>query len=274
MTLGVFRTYKGDIERGIEASLSLVNPTTGVRTSERRFTVREFGANQLVLSHELEDVDGKPLDLFEDIVDENGSMELWIRCFDNQQYLGVAQADVYLRAQDASYTWNFIKGYVGIWMQMVTVISFGVMFSTFLSGPVAMMATLACLVLGMGDVTNIEGIRIAMRDPEAKGAIHGGGPVESFIRLVRQQNLTSPLDIGDTAETVIKQIDRGVIETLAVVSNYLLPELSQFNYDKYVALGYDIPNDLIVSRLFATFGFFLAMFAIGYFCLKTRESAK
>ena len=113
-----------------------------------------------------------------------------------------------------------------------------------------------------------------MRDPEAKGAIHGGGPVESFIRLVRQQNLTSPLDIGDTAETVIKQIDRGVIETLAVVSNYLLPELSQFNYDKYVALGYDIPNDLIVSRLFATFGFFLAMFAIGYFCLKTREIAK
>ena len=275
MTLRVFRTYKGNVERGIEASLYLVNPTTGTRTSERRFVVREFGDNRLSLPHELEDVDGKPLDLFEDIVDENGSMELWIRCFDNQQYLGVAQADVYLRAEDASYTWNFFKGYVGIWLQMVTVISIGVMFSTFLSGPVAMMATLACFVLGMGNVVDqIDGIQIAMSDPEAKGAIHGGGPIESFIRLVRQQNLTSPLDIGEPGETIIRQIDRGVIETLAVVKNYFLPKLGEFNYDKYVALGYNIPGDLVAAGLITTFGFFLAMFAIGYFCLKTREIAK
>ena len=43
---------------------------------------------------------------------------------------------------------NFVKGYLGIWVQMLLVTSFGVMFSTFLSGPVAMMATLAALVLG------------------------------------------------------------------------------------------------------------------------------
>ncbi|MCG8585772.1 MAG: ABC transporter permease, partial [Pirellulales bacterium] len=204
--LRAFRTYMGNIERGVEASVSLVNPTTGVKTAEQRFPVKEFTFNPLIISESLEDDSGKPLDLFEDLVDENGSLEVWIRCVDNEQYLGMAQADAYLRAQDASYTWNFIKGYLGIWMQMLTVISFGVMFSTLLSGPVAMMATLACLMLAMGDVRGqIEGIKIGMdneisRDaikaggskddyPIKKGEIRGGGPVESFIRIVRQQNL-------------------------------------------------------------------------------------
>ena len=55
---------------------------------------------------------------------------------------------MYLRARDASFALNFVKGYLGIWVQMLLVTSFGVMFSTFLSGPVAMMATLAALVPG------------------------------------------------------------------------------------------------------------------------------
>ena len=75
-------------------------------------------------------------------------MEVELQCLDDAQYFGVAKADIYLRARDASFTVNFVKGYVGIWVQMLLVTSFGVMFSTFLSGPVAMMATLAALVLG------------------------------------------------------------------------------------------------------------------------------
>ena len=44
---------------------------------------------------------------------------------------------------------NFVKGYFGIWLQMVLVIGFGVMFSTFLSGPVAMIATVGVLLGGL-----------------------------------------------------------------------------------------------------------------------------
>ena len=49
-------------------------------------------------------------------------------------------------ARDASFALNFAKGYLGIWLQMVLVIGIGVMFSTFLSGPVALLATLAASV--------------------------------------------------------------------------------------------------------------------------------
>ena len=100
-----------------------------------------------LIPRKLTDPNGKKLDLFKDLVDD-GKVEIWLQCVDDAQYFGVAQADMYLRAGDASFAVNFAKGYLGIWLQMLLVISFGVMFSTFLSGPVAMMATLASLVVG------------------------------------------------------------------------------------------------------------------------------
>ena len=52
----------------------------------------------------------------------------------------MSTADLYLRAGDSLFGWNMFKGFLGIWLQMVIVICLGVMFSTFLSGPVAMVA--------------------------------------------------------------------------------------------------------------------------------------
>ena len=48
-----------------------------------------------------------------------------------------------MRAPDASFALSFAKGFIGIWLQMLMVTGLGVMFSTFLNGSVAMLATLA-----------------------------------------------------------------------------------------------------------------------------------
>ncbi len=42
MTLGVFRTHKGDIEQGVTASYSLRNPVTGLRVEVATFSTEEF----------------------------------------------------------------------------------------------------------------------------------------------------------------------------------------------------------------------------------------
>lgn len=55
---------------------------------------------------------------------------------------------MYLHHRNASFALNFAKGYIGIWLQMAVVTGLGVMFSTFLSGSVAMLATLGTLVGG------------------------------------------------------------------------------------------------------------------------------
>ena len=49
---------------------------------------------------------------------------------------------------NAWFAFNFAKGFMGIWFQMLIVTSFAVMFSTFLNGPVAMLATVAAICLG------------------------------------------------------------------------------------------------------------------------------
>ena len=88
------------------------------------------------------------LNVFDDLVNEDGEMQLIVKCLDRSQYLGMTKSGVYLRPAENTFPWNLCKAYISIWLQMTMVIAFGVMFSTFLSGPVAMVATFVCVLLG------------------------------------------------------------------------------------------------------------------------------
>jgi hypothetical protein len=51
------------------------------------------------------------VDLFRDLVDQQGQMEIWIGCSDASQYFGMAQPDVYIRGREGSFAWNLAKAY-------------------------------------------------------------------------------------------------------------------------------------------------------------------
>src|SRR5690606_25157416 len=131
------------------------------------------------------------------------------------QYFGFAQPDMYLRLPDASPVLNFLKVYLTIWVQMVIVISIGVTASTLLSGSVAMLFTVAFIVLGFFRPFFV-GV--------AQGTEYGGGPVESFYRLITQKNIISKMDENVTT-TIIQGADavfKFFMRTLAQV----LPDFS------------------------------------------------
>ncbi len=88
-------------------------------------------------------------DLFNDLVSDDGQLSICIQCLECGQSFGMAQPDLYIRAADGTFEWNFVKTYLGIWMQMVLVLSLGVMVSTFVSGPVAVLATVFMVILGV-----------------------------------------------------------------------------------------------------------------------------
>ena len=287
MNILVFRTYKGDIEKGVLGSLALRNPKTGLSVEVQVFESKEFAIKRIAVPTKLvsfsnpqiirRTADGvvfDPLqvdesltkkteyDLFDDLTD-NGRMEIWLRCLEPSQYFGVAQPDLYLRASDALFAVNFVKGYFGIWLQMVMVIAFGVMFSTFLSGAVAMIATLGVLIGGFyGDFMT----KLAL------GETYGGGPFESLVRLVSHQNIVSPLDPG-LGGTVAGMIDRVAGYGLWVMA-MLMPHFDRFSYANHVASGFNVSWDLILVGLMSVIGFCLPVFVIGYFFLKTREVAR
>jgi hypothetical protein len=255
----VFRTHKGEIEKGVPGSLSVRNPRTGKKVEVRIFESKEFMIDTQFIPRELQVSGGKKADLFKDFVDD-GNVEIWLQCVVPGQYFGAAQADLYLRARDASFALNFIKGYVGIWLQMLLVIALGVMFSTFLSGPVAMLATLGAL---LGGFFNAFMLRLAT------GQTYGGGPFESIIRILTQQNMTSEIEPG-LRTTLAQALDQAAEVMLRGMAT-ILPDFGRFSFAEYVASGFNISGDTVLTFVCRAFAFVLPVLVASYLCLKNRE---
>lgn len=262
MTLGVFRTHKGNIEKGVLASLSVANPATGQQIETRIFPSKEFVIDRHLLPRSLKTADGKKLDLFRDLV-ADGRVEIWLRCLDPAQYFGAAQSDMYLHARDSSFQLNFAKGNVGIWTQMVLLISVAVMFSAFLSAPVAWVATVAVLVGGMCLPFILE---------VAGHKQYGGGPAESLIRMLTQDNVLTDLQPG-LRTTAAKMTDK-VLEPVIGGVAALLPDIRRFDYANYVSSGFDVPPDLMAQHLVALLAYMAPLLVAAYLFLKTREVAQ
>lgn len=270
MNLAVFRTYKGDIERGVLGEIEIRNPDPNAKVRKSGpipFESREFTAHRFPIPRELNaaptaDGRARKIDLFKDLV-YNGKVEVSIRCVEHSQYFGVAQSDVYLRPRDSMFFLNFGKGFFSIWLQMLLVTTFGVMFSTFLSGPVAALATAGTLVLGLfghfvRDVTT--------------GVAEGGGPIEAFIRMVLQQNVMTELEVAPWMDKIIKVSDKAMMGIIYAMT-FILPNYLRFDTSQFVASGYDIYGDLVGQHVTSALVYFTGAAIVGYFFLKTREIA-
>ncbi len=270
MNLSVFRTFKGVIARGVMGEITLrnVNPDAKVKSSPPiTFESREYVAHRFPIDRKLKigkNPDGTDLtmDIFEDLVHE-GKIEVSIRCIEHSQYFGIAQPDVYLRPSDSFFFVNFAKGYLSIWLQMVLVTCFGVMFSTFLSGPVAMMATWCAIGLGFFG---------GLARDVLTNLVTGGGPIESGIRILQQKNTSSDLDVYLPLELAIKYSDKAMLVVVEGLT-YILPNYGNFDTSQFVANGYDVYPDLVGQQLTMAVVYALSASIAAYFFLKTREIA-
>lgn len=266
MTIRVFRSWKGKMDEGLLGSLVLRNPKTGRTSGMRTFRCKDAQIDRLEIPAKLPDAanpSGPQLELFKDLVTPDGKVEVVLQCLAPTQYFGMAKADLYLKARDASFEMNFIKGYLGIWFQLVLVTALGVMFSTFLSGPVAMLATLGGIVMGFFSKW------IAAL---AAGLVEGGGPVESLIRIKDQMNQTLPLEEG-LLRDVVQAIDKPLLAMMQGLA-YLMPDFHRFANSDHVAYGFDIPYDTMLVQASLAAGYLVAAAVIGTFILKTREVAR
>ena len=299
MTLRVFRTRKADEEsgaKGLRAGIILKRPLAEIpfSISLRPFSISIlpigvsiprlatqpyfFRVKDALLDHHFIprqqlDKQGQPLDIYKDLA-VDGKIEVWLQCFEHESYLGVAKPDMYLRADDASFELNFLKGYAGIWVSMILVTAFGVMFSTFLSAPVALLATGATMLLGFAaqHVINMANSVIATELVKREDLWYGGGPFQSLIRLVRQDNITGDLQPSFGVDLAI-MLDKPVLWLLRTVAE-MMPNYAKFDNAAYVVHGFNIPTDLVLVQVTQTLGFLTVVFVAGYVFLKTREVAK
>ena len=106
----------------------------------------------------------------------------------------------------------------------------------------------------------------------ASGKLIGGGPFESFNRMITQQNMTSELSPG-LRTTAMKWIDSVLEKPLAVFAA-VLPDFSRFNFADYVSCGFAINGDVLLQCVARAVGFLLPVFVVGYLFLKMREVAE
>jgi hypothetical protein len=272
MIVRVFRTYKGSIEKGIKGSVRVRNPASGLQSDPFYFTAREFTIDSLLIPRKLASTstDGgtRQVDLFQDIV-ADGRVEVILQCLEPAQYYGVAQADFYLRAGDGSFALNYAKSCLGILFSMLLVTAMGVMFSTFLGGPLALFATLAVVLIGQ-----FREFIQRLFESQVTGdssIVPGGGPIESLYRIVTQTSITVEL-AASPAVQIMKTVDTFLLAPMRLLAG-IFPSLSSLGTSDFVAGGFDIPFDLVAEHGMETIGYLLAFFIAGAFCLKAREVA-
>jgi hypothetical protein len=272
MIVRVFRTHKGRIEEGIHGTVHLRNPVTGLRSEAFPIVAKEYTIDSLPFPRRLATVlaDGgtREVDLFADLV-ADGRVEVWLQCLEPGQYYGVAQADFYLRGGNGSFALNYAKGCLGIWFSMLVVTALGVMFSTFLTGPVALLGSLAVVIIGQ-----FRGFIARLFESQVTGDTSvqpGGGPLESLVRIATQESITVPWEPTAAAQ-LIKGIDTALLAPMRLAAG-IFPSLSELGTGDFVAEGFDIPFDLLAVHGLEAVGFVLAFFVAGAFCLKAREVA-
>ena len=259
----VFRTHKGVIDQPISGTIQVRNPETGLRSDAISFFAVDAKVDERTIPRKLTTPDGTEHDLYKDFVSSNGQLEIWVQCLERGQYFGFAKADCYLSLPDGSPGVNFSKVCLSIWVQMVIVISIGVASSAFLSGAVAMLFTVVFILVGF------------FRDffvGVARDTQHGGGPVESLVRLVRQDNVMIELDPGP-GTSLIEGIDF-VLQKFMLSVAQVLPDFSAFSTVDFAASGFDIPANRVWQDLTTCLAYVVGLAVIGYFLLRTREVAK
>jgi hypothetical protein len=261
----VFRTYKADIVTPIQGSIQLRRPGTNLTTTPQFFYAKDASIDTRYFSRKL--TNNQPpndtIDLIDDLV-VDGKIEVVVQCLNPGQYFGFARGDCYIRLDDGSPTLSFVKAYLGIWVQMVLVIAIAVMASTFLSGPIALLFTGGFIVLGLYRDTFL---KIALGEQE------GGGPIESFVRIVTGMNMVSEFREVNFGVNLMRVIDNVLKKIMELVAN-VVPDFSKFGVTNYIADGFDVPTNLIMQQMTIGLAYVVGMSIMGYFLLRNREVAR
>jgi hypothetical protein len=251
MTFTVYRTTKGVLGQPVTASLKVINPHTGDEYIAP-FAVKEYYTNK----------QGIPASI---LAGSRGDLRIEVQCITPMQYLGMAESDLFILAQSDNFGANFMKGFFGIWLQAMVLTAIGVWAGTFLSWPVALLTTIAFFVAGevaFGFLQNFALQSVKME---------GGGPFESFIRLLTHFNLQNELT-PTLSVVVAKTLDLIVMPIMARLV-YVVPNFSALDVSNTVADGFAVEWRMILDHSLLALAYALPFSIAGYFILKHREVA-
>jgi hypothetical protein len=250
MTFNIYRTTKGEIGEPVYAALKVINRRDPKRTYERVLPIREYYNNTVRFDPSY-------------LVGSAGDLAIEVRCLSPNQYLGMAESDLFILADQGGFELNFMKGLFGIWLQAMVLTAIGVWAGTFLSWPVALLTTIGFFVGGQ--------IGFGFLQQFALEGLIGGGPFESLIRLLSHDNQVS--DLAPTVAVVLaKTLDQIVMPVMSRLV-YVVPNFSALDLSNIVSEGFAVTWGTVFSNLMLAVAYALPFSIAGYFIMKNREVA-
>ncbi|HMP01343.1 MAG TPA: hypothetical protein PKC45_02465 [Gemmatales bacterium] len=198
----------------------------------------------------------------------DGWLEVRVNCRSHSQYLGVHKRDLYILDNEANFYLNFLKGATGIWFFMVLAVTFGVIFSTYLNGPVSLMLVWLLLILGQPALRDFVSTQTRPEDMTNPG----GGPLASGTRILTREAMTTPLP-ETRANIVLQSVDTYAFRPFFQALYRFLPDVGQFQRSHYVAQGFDIPSDELAVSFVLLLLNVLPYLLVGFFLINVREIA-
>ncbi|RLT14791.1 MAG: hypothetical protein DWI24_02390 [Planctomycetota bacterium] len=249
MSFTIYRTTKGRVGEPVFASMKVINPVTSEQY-ENAFPVREYYTDTQVIPASL-------------LVGSNGYLNIEVQCVSSNQYLGMAESDLFILASDGSFFWNFFRGLAGVWLQALVLTSIGVFAGTFLSWPVALLTTIAFFIGGQ--------VAFGFLQEFAIQAQTGGGPFESLFRLLSHDNQMS--DLTPTLPVVTaKTLDSLILPIMSRLV-YVVPNFASLDVSNSVADGFAVTDEKMLGNALMALAYALPFSVAGFFVLKNREVA-
>jgi ABC-type transport system involved in multi-copper enzyme maturation permease subunit len=189
-------------------------------------------------------------------------IQIKARCTTPSQLVGVAPLDLYLLESDGVFWLNFFKSAVGLWCRLCLVIGLAVAASTYLAGVVAFVAAFFLFLLGYF----LDFIRSL-----AAGVNAGGGPFESFTRLVKGSTVAGELD--QTPSTQVALFGDDVFRWMLRRVINVIPDTERFTWSNYLAQGFSIEPQFIGLNLLFLVAYMLPWAVLAYYLMRSREIA-
>ena len=205
-------------------------------------------------------------DIFDDLVrGEQNILRVEVACLDDMMYLGMAQSELFIRLDDASFSMAYAKAIFNIALMLGVIIVIGVQASCIVKGPVSLVFTLTIFIIGQSSVQ-------VLINEITSGNRKGTGMIESAVMIAQHKNESTGIDASRSAQKGIQMVDnvgKGFLGSVKAI----IPNFSTFtDGSSYLSAGFDVPwNSSVLPSLLTYIGFLIPSILMASAYLKFRE---
>lgn len=267
-SFSAFRSYKGDMTRPLYYDIKFHGNQAGLAYTTDPKPVAEFRSRLDKINRKVT-INDTQYDLMKDFVTtdkEKGLdrvMIVEVSCIDQEQYIGMARPDLFIRLPDQPFWVGYSKAIFGIALIIILFSMISVTASTIVKGPIAVVLALVLFLISGKQAHQFI-------DELASGSFKGGGVLESIYRLVTHLGPFTELP-DNMAFHLMKNIDT-LLTGFLWICKQMIPRLQSFNMTEFVANGFDVPfNVSLYPSILVVASFVIPCVMLGYFALRVRE---